>query len=134
MSLFRLRHALRARIWLVPTVVLIAFLGFAPATLAIDRANGDTLVGHSVTGSAGAVQQLLSTAATALLSLTTVVLSLMLVVVQLAMGQFSPRIVRALLEDRRTQLAIGLFIGRPPAVGRPRPGRGLPAAHRADDG
>src|SRR5678816_2089932 len=27
------------------------------------------------------------------------------------MGQFSPRIVRAILQDRRSQLAIGLFIG-----------------------
>src|SRR4051812_6383324 len=27
------------------------------------------------------------------------------------MGQFSPRIVRAILHDRRSQLAVGLFIG-----------------------
>jgi uncharacterized membrane protein len=39
------------------------------------------------------------------------VLSLTLVAVQLAMGQFSPRIVQAILHDRRSQLAIGLFIG-----------------------
>ncbi len=38
-------------------------------------------------------------------------LSLTLVAVQLAMGQFSPRIVRAILHDRRSQLAVGLFIG-----------------------
>jgi uncharacterized membrane protein len=44
-------------------------------------------------------------------TLTSVVLSLTLVAVQLAMGQFSPRIVRAILHDRRSQLAIGLFIG-----------------------
>jgi uncharacterized membrane protein len=44
-------------------------------------------------------------------TLTSVVLSLTLVAVQLAMGQFSPRIVRAILHDRRSQLAVGLFIG-----------------------
>ncbi len=43
------------------------------------------------------------------MTLLSLSLTLTLVVVQLAMGQFSPRIVRALLSDRRTQLAIGLF-------------------------
>src|SRR3712207_2649154 len=42
-------------------------------------------------------------------SLTSLVLTVTLVVVQLAMGQFSPRIVGALLSDRFSQLAIGLF-------------------------
>ena len=42
-------------------------------------------------------------------SLTSLVLTVTLVVVQLAMGQFSPRIVAALLSDRFSQLAIGLF-------------------------
>jgi uncharacterized membrane protein len=44
-------------------------------------------------------------------TLTSVVLSLTLVAVQLATGQFSPRIVRAILQDRRSQFAVGLFIG-----------------------
>ena len=37
------------------------------------------------------------------------VLTVTLVAVQLAMGQFSPRIVRALLDDRGDQLAIAVF-------------------------
>ena len=44
-----------------------------------------------------------------MVSLTSLVLTVTLVVVQLAMGQFSPRIVAALLSDRFSQLAIGLF-------------------------
>jgi uncharacterized membrane protein len=44
-----------------------------------------------------------------MVSLTTLVLTVTLVAVQLAMGQFSPRIVGALLDDRWSQLAIGLF-------------------------
>lgn len=34
-----------------------------------------------------------------------------MVVVQLAMGQFSPRIVQRILEDKPSQLAIGIFVG-----------------------
>jgi uncharacterized membrane protein len=64
-----------------------------------------------VTGTPTDVQTILSTAATALVTLTSVVLSLTLVAVQLAMGQFSPRIVGALLNDRLSQAAIALFAG-----------------------
>jgi len=111
MNLFRLRHDVRTAIWLVPLLCLFAFLALAIVTLSIDRANDFKLIGQSLLGSPTAVQQILSTAASSLLSLATVVLSLTLVAVQLAMGQFSPRIVRALLEDRRSQLGMGLFIG-----------------------
>jgi uncharacterized membrane protein len=86
-------------------------VGLAVALLSIDKASGYQLVGAGVTGSAASVQTILTVASGALVTLTSVVLSLTLVAVQLAMGQFSPRIVRAILQDRRSQLAIGLFIG-----------------------
>jgi uncharacterized membrane protein len=86
-------------------------VGLAVAMLSIDKASGYKLVGHAVTGSAASVQTILTIASTALITLTSVVLSLTLVAVQLAMGQFSPRIVRTILHDRRSQFAIGLFIG-----------------------
>ena len=34
-----------------------------------------------------------------------------MVVVQLAMGQFSPRIVQRILQDKPSQFAIGIFVG-----------------------
>ena len=43
------------------------------------------------------------------MSLTTLVLTVTLVAVQLEMGQYSPRIVGSLLKDRPSQLRIGLF-------------------------
>jgi len=99
----------------------------ALATTAIDRTSGFGLVGQGVTGTATDVQTILRTAATALVSLTSVVLSLTLVAVQLAMAQFSPRIVGALLSDRRGPTAVGLFVGtfaympRHRSTTRPRP-------------
>ncbi|MEU0465255.1 DUF2254 domain-containing protein [Amycolatopsis sp. NPDC006131] len=62
----------------------------------------------SITGSPDAVSNILSTIASAMVTLTTLVLTVTTVAVQLAMGQFSPRIVRALLQDRSSQLAYGL--------------------------
>jgi uncharacterized membrane protein len=108
---FRLEHHVRTRLWLLPLACVLTGLGLALSLLAIDDASGHDLVGQSVTGSAASVQTILTAAATALVTLTSVVLSLTLVAVQLAMGQFSPRIVRAILHDRRSQFAIGMFIG-----------------------
>jgi uncharacterized membrane protein len=62
-----------------------------------------------VTGSATAAQTVLSTMVTSMVTLITLVLTVVTVAVQLAMGQFSPRIVGALLRDRFSQLTHGLF-------------------------
>jgi uncharacterized membrane protein len=108
---FRLRHLARTRLWLLPVICVLAGIGLAIGLLAIDRSSGYDIVGTSVTGSGASVQTILSTASTSLVTLTSVLLSLTLVAVQLAMGQFSPRIVRTILQDRRSQLAVGLFVG-----------------------
>src|SRR4051795_10931570 len=108
---FRLDHLARTRLWLLPLACVLAGIGLAVALLSVDPSSGSHVVGTSVTGSAGAGQTILTVASTSLVTLTSVVLSLTLVAVQLAMGQFSPRIVRAILDDRRSQLAVGLFIG-----------------------
>src|SRR4051794_18443866 len=107
---YRLRHSIAAAIWLIPLLFLVGGVGLGIATTAIDRASGYTLVSQAVTGTPTDVQQILNTTASALVTMTSLVLSLTLVAVQLAMGQFSPRIVRALLTDRRNQAAIGLFV------------------------
>src|SRR4051812_46267014 len=109
--LFRMVHLARTRLWLVPLICVLIGLGLGVGLLAIDRASGHDLVSQSVTGSAASVQTILTVAATALVTLTSVVLSLTLVAVQLAVGQFSPRVLRAVLHDRRSPFAIGLFVG-----------------------
>jgi uncharacterized membrane protein len=109
MSAFRIQHAVRTSLWLVPVLCLVAGGLLVSLTLAIDRAADYALVPQSVTGTPSDVQTILSTAAGAMASMTTLVLTVTLVTVQLAMGQFSPRIVGALLTDRFSQIAIGLF-------------------------
>ena len=54
---------------------------------------------------------ILSSVATSMVSLAALVLTITMVVVQLAMGQFSPRIVQTILKDKPSQLAIGIFVG-----------------------
>jgi uncharacterized membrane protein len=81
------------------------------ATIAIDRSLGPNLLPSQVTGGPDAALVILSTVAAAMVTLATLVLTITMVVVQLAMGQFSPRIVRSILQDRPSQLAIGIFVG-----------------------
>jgi len=109
MTTLRLQRFVRSSMWLVPMVCLIAGLALAVGTLALDRMTDYQLVPSSLTGTPSDAQTILSSFAGALVSLTTLVLTVTLVAVQLAMGQFSPRIVGALLADRWSQLAIGLF-------------------------
>jgi uncharacterized membrane protein len=96
-------------LWFVPMACIAAGGVAAAAALAIDGAVGYDLVPNAVLGTPAAVQTILSTAASAMLTLTTIVLTVLTLGVQLAMQQFSPRIVRQLLADRRSQLAHGLF-------------------------
>lgn len=55
--------------------------------------------------------EILGTVAASMVSLAALVLTITMVVVQLAMGQFSPRIVQRILKDKPSQLAIGIFVG-----------------------
>jgi uncharacterized membrane protein len=109
MPALRIQHAVRVSLWLVPLLCLLAGVVLVLCTLAIDRATDFSLVPQTVTGTPSDAQTILATGASAMASLTTLVLTLTLVAVQLAMAQFSPRIVGALLTDRFSQLSIGLF-------------------------
>ena len=69
------------------------------------------LVPQSISGGPDAAIEILGTIAASMVSLTALVLTITMVVVQLAMGQFSPRIVQRILQDKPSQFAIGVFVG-----------------------
>lgn len=96
-------------LWVVPLLCIAVGAVVAALALTVDAAIGYDRLPSSVLGTPTAVQTILSTAASSMLTLTTIVLTVLTLGVQLAMQQFSPRIVRALLDDRRSQLAHGLF-------------------------
>ncbi len=99
-----------SRLWFVPVVCVAAGLVLSTTTIWIDRWFDDRLVPTSLTGGPDAALQILSTIAASMVSLAALVLTITMVVVQLAMGQFSPRIVQTILQDRPSQFAIGLFV------------------------
>jgi uncharacterized membrane protein len=105
----RVTQALSRRAWIIPLAGVVAGIGLSFATAAIDSATHSPLLPSGLTGNAADAQQILATIASAVIPLTTTILTVTLVAIQLAMGQFSPRIVRALLDDRRDQLAIAVL-------------------------
>lgn len=104
----RVTEALGRRSWIIPLAGVVAGIGLSFATVAIDRHHG-SLLPSGLIANATAAQQILTTITSAVVPLTTTVLTVTLVAIQLAMGQFSPRIVRALLDERRDQFAIAVF-------------------------
>jgi uncharacterized membrane protein len=99
-----------AGLWLIPLLCLLGGVLLSLGTIALDRHFHDEIVPQSITGNAVSARTLLSTVASSMMTLITLVLTVTTVAVQLAMGQFSPRIVRRLLHDRKSQLSHGLFI------------------------
>ena len=106
----RLFKSIGQSLWFVPVlcVLLGAVLSFA--TIAIDRHFDYELVPEQYVGGPDAAMNILSTVAASMVSLAALVLTITMVVVQLAMGQFSPRIVQRILRDKPSQIAIGLFV------------------------
>lgn len=108
--MFRIVNHIRTSIWFVPVMCVVGGVILSLLTLAIDGAADYELIPSSITGGPDAAVAILSTVAASMVSLAALVLTITMVVVQLAMGQFSPRIVQTILQDKPSQVAIGLFV------------------------
>ena len=97
--------------WFWPLVCIGGGMALSMLSVALDRAYGGHLVPRALTGNPDAALEILGTVAGSMVSLTALVLTVVLVVVQLAMGQFSPRIVATILQDKPSQFAVGVFVG-----------------------
>ena len=97
--------------WFWPLVCIGGGMALSMLSVALDRAYGGRLVPRALTGDPDAALEILGTVAGSMVSLTALVLTVVLVVVQLAMGQFSPRIVATILQDKPSQFAVGVFVG-----------------------
>ncbi len=112
----RVAEIVRA-LWFVPALMTVAgvVLGVVlPLVDAIPNVLRATRLGwlRAVLDSAPAgAQQVLATGAGALATILGVAFSLTLVTLQLAAGQYTPRLVGRLLEDRVTKVVLGAFIG-----------------------
>jgi uncharacterized membrane protein len=110
MTLARLLIHIKSSLWFVPVLCVLAGAVLSFGTIALDRHFGYQAIPVDLVGGPAAATAILSTVAASMVSLAALVLTITMVVVQLAMGQFSPRIVQRILQDKPSQLAIGLFV------------------------
>ncbi|PWC04292.1 DUF2254 domain-containing protein [Agromyces badenianii] len=103
-------RSISTSLWLIPVLCVLLGIVVSLSTIAVDRATDYALLPEDMVGGPEAALEILTTVATSMVNLAVLVLTIVLVVVQLAMGQFSPRIVQRLLRDRQSQFAIGLFV------------------------
>jgi uncharacterized membrane protein len=107
---FKFFNNVKSSLWFVPVLCVLLGAALSFGTIAIDRRFDHDLVPAGLVGGPDAALVILSTVAISMVSLTALVLTITMVVVQLAMGQFSPRIVQRILRDKPSQIAIGLFV------------------------
>ncbi|USQ76569.1 DUF2254 domain-containing protein [Ornithinimicrobium cryptoxanthini] len=110
MQLSKILSNLRSGLWFIPLVYAVGGLILNAITTTLDSRTNFQLVPIDVIGGPDAALGILGAVAASMISLVATVLSITMVVVQLAMGQFSPRIVQTFLQDRPSQHAIGLFV------------------------
>ncbi len=96
--------------WFIPTAILLVVSALAFALVELDSrlAADGRQVGF--TGGPDSARELLSAVASSTLTLAALVFSVTVVVLQLASGQFSPRVLRTFLRDLRNQAALGVFL------------------------
>jgi uncharacterized membrane protein len=106
----RIINHLRSSLWFIPVACVLLGSALSFFANAIDSATDYSLIPDWLTGGPDAALAILSTIAASMVSLAALVLTITMVVVQLAMGQFSPRIVQTFLRDKPSQFAVGLFV------------------------
>jgi uncharacterized membrane protein len=100
-------------LWVVPTVLCVAAVALFAVTYAVDRLSFDrgvhlpSLLSQS---SPDAARTVLGAAAGALITVTGVVFSVMIVAFTLASQQFGPRMLRNFIRDLGTQFSLGVFV------------------------
>ena len=110
MKFTKVLSSLCSGLWFIPLVYAVAGLALNAATTFTDRAFDFELIPPEFIGGPDAALAILGTVAASMISLVATVLAITMVIVQLAMAQFSPRIVQTFLQDRPSQNAIGLFV------------------------
>jgi uncharacterized membrane protein len=94
--------------WSVPLAICLAAFGLGLILPWLDRERGNELplVFH---GGPDAALSVLSTITTSMISVTGLVFSVTIIVMQLASSQFTPRVLSTFLSSRITQMTLGVF-------------------------
>ena len=101
---------LRVSLWFAPAVSIVVAHAAATA-LSGTKVAADSWAGRVVfAGGAESARQLMATVAGSMITVTGVVFTLTVVALQIASGQYSPRVLRSFLRDPANQTVLGVFL------------------------
>jgi uncharacterized membrane protein len=108
-------HEIRDSLWFLPSLLTLAG---GTAALLLMRHNDDILGDVDARdlwwvfgGGSDGAQSVLQVISGSLITVTGVIFSVTMIVLQLASSQFTPRVLRQFMADRSNQLVLGVFIG-----------------------
>jgi uncharacterized membrane protein len=98
-------------LWVLPTLSVLVFL-LAGAVLSRVDVDGDSPWARlAFQGTADDARSLLIVVSSTMITVTGLVFALTIVALQIASGQYSPRLLRNFMRDRGTQLVLSIFVG-----------------------
>jgi uncharacterized membrane protein len=103
---YRLRHLLRYSFWLVPVVFMLAAMLLVLALRWVDALTGWSLMNYTADGA----RQLLGGLSSSMLTFLVFAVSVLLLALQLASSQLSPRIIAIAFASRGVQVCVGIFV------------------------
>lgn len=106
--------ALRASFWFLPYTIVSVFVVSAMALTRLHPNASDLWLAafpHLFAANAAGARDMLSTIASAMISVVGIVFSMTLVALALASSQYSSRVLRTFMRSRLTQVSIGVFAG-----------------------
>jgi uncharacterized membrane protein len=102
---------LAGALWVLPTLSVVVFLA-AGALLSRVSINADSpLWALAFQGTADDARNVLIVVSTTMITVTGLVFALTIVALQIASGQYSPRLLRNFMRDRGTQVVLSVFVG-----------------------
>ncbi|MBZ4420931.1 DUF2254 domain-containing protein [Myxococcus sp. RHSTA-1-4] len=110
--LARLTERIGTSYWLVPSLCVAGAIGLSQGVGAVDaRLPQHEHAWYLFRGGPEGARSVLSAVASSMMTFAGLVFSVTILVLQQASNQFSPRILRNFLRDRRSQFSLGIFMG-----------------------
>jgi uncharacterized membrane protein len=102
---------LAGALWVLPTASVVVFLLAGAVLSRIEVSEGSPLAALAFQGTAEDARSLLIVVSSTMITVTGLVFALTIVALQIASGQYSPRLLRNFMRDRGTQLVLSIFVG-----------------------
>jgi uncharacterized membrane protein len=102
---------LAGALWVLPTVSVVVFLAAGALLSRVSISDDSPLRALAFQGTADDARALLIVVSTTMITVTGLVFALTIVALQIASGQYSPRLLRNFMRDRGTQVVLSVFVG-----------------------